>query len=105
VDGVDRSATGAGGAPAQAGRVLVATFDGKGVIMRREALRTAERPDPGTVGLGAGLPGHQQSGCRRGRKRLDRIGRAARYSLLWEPFSVRPSSEPRGHFSMHVALQ
>jgi hypothetical protein len=69
-DGVDRSATGAGGALAQAGRVLVATFDGKGVVMRREALRTAERPDPGTVRLGAGLPGHQLSGHRPGRKRL-----------------------------------
>jgi hypothetical protein len=48
----------------------VLTFDGKGVIMRRDALRTSERPDPGGVRVGAGLPGHQQPGPRRGRKRL-----------------------------------
>jgi hypothetical protein len=60
---------GSGGGRA-CGRVLVATFDGKGVIMRRDCLRTSERPTPGTVRLGAGLPGHEQPGCRRGRKRL-----------------------------------
>jgi hypothetical protein len=69
VDGVDGPVQGPDGGLA-AGRVLVATFDGKGVIMRREALRTAERPDPGTVRLGAGLPGHEQPGHRPGRKRL-----------------------------------
>jgi hypothetical protein len=35
----------------------------------------------------------------------NRIGRAARYSLLWEPFSARPSPEPRGRLSAHVALR
>lgn len=66
--GVDGAAPLPGG-PGQ-GQVLVLTFDGKGVIMRREALRTGERPDPGPVQVGTGLPGHQQSGGRRGRKRL-----------------------------------
>src|SRR5664280_2800059 len=69
VDGAEGSAMGSSGGVAD-GRVLVATFDGKGVVMRRESLRSGERPDPGTVRLGAGLPGHEQQGYRRGRKRL-----------------------------------
>jgi hypothetical protein len=67
---VDTMATTGSDAPAPAGRVLVATFDGKGVIMRREALRTAEPPGPGRARLGSGLPGQQQPGHRPGRKRL-----------------------------------
>lgn len=67
---VDTVDTDGGDAPVPAGRVLVATFDGKGVIMRREALRTAEPPDPGTAHPGSGLPGQQQPRHRPGRKRL-----------------------------------
>jgi hypothetical protein len=67
---VDTAATNGGDAPVPAGRVLVATFDGKGVIMRREALRTAEPPDPGSAALGTGLPGRQPGRHRPGRKRL-----------------------------------
>jgi hypothetical protein len=66
--GVDSPAPGPRG-PGK-GRVLVLTFDDKGVIMRREALRTGERPDPGSIRVGAGLPGQEQPGSRRGRKRL-----------------------------------
>ena len=36
--------------------------------------------------------------------RWDRIGCAARY-LSNRPFSAQPSTEPRGHLSVHVALQ
>jgi hypothetical protein len=67
-DRPDGPAQAPGGLPE--GRVLVLTFDGKGVVMRRESLRAGGRPDPGAVRLGSGLPGHEQPGCRRGRKRL-----------------------------------
>ena len=67
--GVDGSVEGGGGGCLD-GRVLVVTFDGKGVIMRRESLRSGEGRVPGALALGAGLPGQEQSGYRRGRKRL-----------------------------------
>ena len=65
VDRVDDPAQGFDGGLGD-GPVLVVTFDGKGVVMRREALRSSEPPAPGT----SGLPGHEQSGYRRGRMRL-----------------------------------
>jgi hypothetical protein len=52
-------------------RALVATFDGKGVVMRPEARRTAPgQGKPATTRGGAGLPGHGEQHARRGRKRL-----------------------------------
>src|SRR5664280_297524 len=86
VDGVEGSAMGSSGGVAD-GRVVVATFDGKGVVMRREALRSGERPDPGTVRLGAGLPGHEQQGYRRGRKRLAEL--SCVYDVAVQPRTVQ----------------
>jgi hypothetical protein len=72
-DRVGVPAQGSDGAPvSSAGRVLVATFDGKGVVVRPEARRTgAGRAGPDPARVGAGLPGQeQQPGHRAGRKRL-----------------------------------
>jgi hypothetical protein len=87
-------------------RALVVTFDGKGVVMRPEALRVAPggaAPGRDAAGGGAGPPGHDGPRVRRGRKRMAEL--SCLYDIELAPRTpeqvLRPLGDP--HTTSHDA--